>query len=222
MGSDWTWELHLSAATESSLREFFALAAERNLHPQRPDGLINLFSDRDGDPPTAGDPAVMLRALTTGDEDGQLWTCDETDVHLSWRNETLTWSLDSVFCYRLPSPEADGFRDLHGRLTSLWLDVAQRFNARSGRVLDEWSSDQIWHLGLHDAVHPAGHWPAELGWWTYLAPSSARPAPPLPDVADRTRLLPNRAHLINLLDDPAAVDCGRYQDVHERWTAALP
>ncbi|SNY59636.1 hypothetical protein SAMN05421748_120180 [Paractinoplanes atraurantiacus] len=166
----------------SALREFFALAAGRDLHPQRPDGLINLFPG----PRTVQDLDVAIRALAAGDE-GQ--------------------------CFR-------HHPDLHGRLTGLWLEAAQRLNAESGRVLDEWSVDQIWHLGVHDAVHAAGGWPAELGWCTYLGPDDSRPAPPLPEVAARTRRLPNGALLVRLLDDPAAVDVLRYESLHRRWLAS--
>ncbi|GAA1645270.1 hypothetical protein [Actinoplanes couchii] len=48
MGSDWTWELRLPLAAEPALRELYDLAAERDLHPQRPDGLINIFDDSAG------------------------------------------------------------------------------------------------------------------------------------------------------------------------------
>lgn len=79
----------------------------------------------------------------------------------------------------------------------------------------------MWQWGIHDAQHPAGGWPAELGWWTYLGRDCRLPPPPpLPDVAARTRRLPNGALLVTLLDDPAAVDPLRYEDIHGRWLRA--
>ncbi|GAB3189404.1 hypothetical protein FHX75_111227 [Micromonospora palomenae] len=217
MGSDWTWELRVPVAAESAMRQLYALAAERNLHPQRPDGRINLFTKPDADLRTVKDPDIALAAMATGTEHGQLWTNDDIDIFVNWEDGRLVWALDACFAYRRPVPEADTFRELHGRLTSLWLDVAQRLNAHVGRVLDEWSSDQIWHRGIHDAVHPAGGWPAELGWWTYLGPDHRLPPPPLLEVATHTRRLPNGALLVTLLDDPAAVDPLRYEDIHNRW-----
>ncbi|GAA2559401.1 hypothetical protein GCM10010435_33240 [Winogradskya consettensis] len=80
-----------------------------------------------------------------------------------------------------------------------------------GVLLDEWSTEQIWHLGIHDAAQPAGPWTAELGWLTYLGPG--HPSPPLVD----TRSLPNGGVLITLLEDPAAVDPVRYQGIQARW-----
>jgi hypothetical protein len=220
MGSDWTWELRVPLAAKPALRELYALAAERDLHPQRPDGLINLFNDSAAGPRAVQDSDVALDAMATGNECGQFWTTDEVDVFVGWENGTIYWALDSVFCYRRPVPEADAFRELHARLTDLWLDAAQRLNAEAGRVLDEWSTEQVWHLGIHEAVHPASGWPAELGWWTYLGPALAQSAPPLPEGAARTSLLPNGASLVSLLEDPAAVDPLRYEEIHNQWYQA--
>ncbi len=219
MGSDWLWELRVSMADEAVFRTFFALAAERDLRMQRPDGQINLFSKIDTGMRTVQDPLAALAAMAAGNEYGQLWAAGEVDICVSLENGTLTWSLDSISCFRRPVPEADAFRELHARLTDLWLAAAQHLNADVGRVLDEWSSDQIWHWGMHEAVHPSGGWPAELGWWTYLGPQH-RQTPPLPEIASRTRMLSNGARLVTLLDDPAAVDVQRYEDIHVRWFQA--
>ncbi|WFE47689.1 hypothetical protein [Verrucosispora sp. WMMD1129] len=220
MGSDWFWELHVPAAAEPALRELYALAACHGLRPQRPDGLINLFTNPDGDARTVDDPQAALDAMATGTAGGQLWTTDGVDVFVAWRAGTLTWALDAVFCHRRPVPEADTFRDLHARLTSLWLEAAERLQADVGRILDEWSSEQVWHLDIHDGSHPAGGWPAELGWWTYLGPDRHLPPAPLPEIIAHTRRLPNGALLVELLNDPAAVDPLRYQDIHTRWLQA--
>jgi len=217
MGSDWIWELRVPA---EALGVVYALAAERDLRPQRPDGRINLFSNPDADLRTVDDPAEALAAMATGKEHGQFWTNGDVDVFVNGEDGRLVWALDSGHCRRRPGPEADGFRELHGRLTGLWLDAAQRLNATEGRILDEWSTEQIWSLGVHDNRHPtAAGWPAELGWWAYLGPGAADP-PPLPEVAARTRRLPNGALLVTLLDDPAAVDVLHYQDLHTRWLGA--
>jgi hypothetical protein len=192
------------------------------LSQQLLDGLVNLFAKPDADLRTVEDPQAALSAMATGNEHGQLWTNDDVDVFVNWQDGTVVWALDSVFCYRRPAPEADTFRELHARLTGLWLDVAERLNADLGRIriLDEWSREQVWHLGIHDDSHPAGGWPAELGWWTYLGPDPRLPPPRLPEVAARTRRLPNGALLVSLLDDPAAVDELRYEDIHSRWLRA--
>ncbi|MEV4283524.1 hypothetical protein [Actinoplanes xinjiangensis] len=220
MGSDWIWEMQVSVAPESALRELYAMAAERDLHPHRPDGLINLFSNPDADLRTVEDPNVAFAAMATGKEHGQFWTSGDVDIFVNLENGTLTWALDSVFCYRRPVPEANAFRELHDRLTGLWLDAAQRLNADAGRVLDEWSTGQTWDLEIHEAVHPAGGWPSELGWWSYLGPNRHLPAPPLAEVANRVRVLPNGGVLVTLLDDPASVDVLRYEDIHTRWLRA--
>ncbi|GAA0430368.1 hypothetical protein Aca07nite_39110 [Actinoplanes capillaceus] len=217
MGSDWIWEMQVSVAAEPALRELYAMAAERDLRPNRPDGLINLFSNPDGDLRTVEDLDVAIAAMATGKENGQFWASGDVDIFVNFENGTLTWALDSVYCYRHPVPEADTFRELHDRLTGLWLDAALRLNVDAGRVLDEWSTGQIWDLGIHEAVHPVGGWPSELGWWSYLGPTRHLPAPPLVEVADRVRVLPNGAVLVTLLDDPASVDVLRYEEVHIRW-----
>ncbi|SCL44713.1 hypothetical protein GA0070606_0415 [Micromonospora citrea] len=49
------------------------------------------------------------------------------------------------------------------RLTGPWLDVAERLKADVGRILDEWSSERVWGLGLHGEPHPTSGWRAEFG-----------------------------------------------------------
>ena len=210
VGSDWIWELRVPVAANRAVREFYALAATRDLHPQRPDGLINLFDDSAADPRTVRDPGAAFDAIATGGTSGQLWADGGTDIFVSWEEGTLLWALDSAFCHRRPTPEADTFRELHARLRGLWLDAAQRLNADLGRVLDEWSSEQLRHSGRHDA----GGDPMELGWWAYLGPSRQLPIPPSPEVLAVTRRLPNGASHISLLEDPAAVDVLRYETLH--------
>lgn len=207
----------MPGAAGPALRRLYALAAEQDLRPQRPDGLINLFTDHDAGGHTVADPDVALAAMATGAASGQFWTNGDTDIYVSWQGGRLVWSLDACFCYRRAVPEAAAFRELHGRLTGLWLAAAQGLNADVGRVLDEWSSDQLGERGAQDAPHPAGDWPAELGWWTYLGPGRRLP-PRLPSAG--TRRLPNGALLVTLLDDPAAVDPVRYADIHHRWLRA--
>ncbi|MEV4640023.1 hypothetical protein AB0J80_22005 [Actinoplanes sp. NPDC049548] len=207
-------------APRTALHDVYALASRRGMHPHRPDGLINLFTNPDADLRTVDDPQRALDAMATGAEHGQLWTGDEVDIFLNLEDGHLMWALDATFCHRRPTPEAEAFRELHRRLTGLWLDVAQRLDAEQGRVLDEWSMEQVWDLGIHDAEHPVGGWPAELGWWTYLGTGLDLPASPAADVTAGARRLGNGALLVNLLDDPAAVDPVRYADLHVRWLAA--
>ena len=219
MGSDWSWELLLpDVPPQRALRRVYQLAAQRDLLPQRPDGLINLFTTAGTGLRTVDDLDTALAAMATGREHGQLWTTGETDISVTLRAGKLVWILDAAFGHRAPIP--DVFRDLHRRLTALWIDVAQDLDASCGRVLDEWSTDQIWALGIHDAVHPVVGWPAELGWWTYLRADPSRAPAPLPDVAERTRHLPGGAVLVTLVDDPAAVDPSQYEQLHTRWLKA--
>lgn len=84
--------------------------------------------------------------------------CSAPDIVVDGEDGRLVWALDARFCYRRPVSETNTFRKLHGRLTGLWLDAAQRLRAGVGRVLDGCSSDQIWEWGIHDALHPAGGW----------------------------------------------------------------
>ncbi|MEV8503986.1 hypothetical protein AB0368_04030 [Actinoplanes sp. NPDC051475] len=201
MGSDWIWELRVPVAAEPALRVLYALAAERDLR-------------------TIEDPEVTLAAVATGKEHGRLRAGGDVDVFVNWRDGSLSWALNAGFCHRRPAPEADAFREVHARLTGLWLDVAERLNADVGRVLDEWSTEQVWNLGIHEGIHPGGGWPAELGWWTYLGAGRHLPQSPLPEVTARAYRLPNGALVVALLDDPAAVDPLRYADIHARWMRA--
>ena len=64
--------------------------------------------------------------------------------------------------------------------------------------------------------------PTEVQYQARAAPaaSAEAPASPLPEIAAQTCRLPNGALLIELLDDPAAVDPIHYQDIHTRWLQA--
>jgi hypothetical protein len=208
MGSDWWWELDIPAVDpETALRRTYQLAAQRDLHARRPDGLINIIDD-EGDRVTVHDFDAAMTAMAAGAA-SQWWTKNNDDVFVHLKDGRLSWSMYPF------GP--------HASLTALWLEVAQFLDARLGRVLDEWSSEQMWDT--HNATHPtAGNWPAELGWLTYAGPLIHPPEPPLPEVAARTRTLPNGARLVTLLDDPASVDRLRYEEIHRRWLSlpALP
>lgn len=206
MGSDWWWELEIPAVDpETALRRTYQLAAQRDLRPQRHDGLINIIDD-EGALTTVGDFDAAMAAMTAGAA-SQWWTKSNDDVFVHLRDGRLAWSMSAFGPYAL--------------LTELWLDVAQFLDARLGRVLDEWSSEQIWDL--HRATHPTvGNWPAELGWLTYAGPLIQPAMPPLPEVAERTRVLTNGARVVTLLDDPAAVDRTSYEHLHHRWLNINP
>ncbi|MEU5724258.1 hypothetical protein ABZ783_20840 [Micromonospora sp. NPDC047738] len=160
MGSDWIWELRVPAPAGPALRQLYALGAERNLLPQRPDGLINL--SRTPMPTNARSRTSTRRSpqWRRAPSTASFWTNGDIDVFVSWEDGHLVWALDACFCYRRPVPEADTFREL--RL----------------------------------------------------------PPPRLPEVAARTRRLPNGALLVTLLDDPAAVDPVRHEAIHSRWLRA--
>lgn len=72
VGSDWIWELQMpGVAREPALRRVHQLAAELDLHPQRPDGHINLFSNLGAGLRTVSDLDAALTALAGGAEHGQ-------------------------------------------------------------------------------------------------------------------------------------------------------
>lgn len=100
MGSDWSWELRFPPGP--AVRRVYELAARRNLHPERPDGLINLFTDAGHR--TVQDRETALAAMATGETHGQLWANgdDDIDVFVSVQPEHLVWTLDAVFCHREP------------------------------------------------------------------------------------------------------------------------
>jgi hypothetical protein len=91
VGSDWIWELRVPVAAGPALREVYALAAERDLRPQRPDGLINLFSRPAAGLRTVEDHDTALAAMATGTEHGQFWTNGDTDIFVSWEDGRLVW-----------------------------------------------------------------------------------------------------------------------------------
>ncbi|MDZ5441519.1 hypothetical protein U2F26_02055 [Micromonospora sp. 4G57] len=232
MGSDWTWELRVPVLrpVNKVIYEVLALAAGFGLKFRRPDGCINLF-DNDGELRIVEDQDEAVAAMAAGKASSQLWTPDGVDLHLSCRPDqsstaiNLSWSLDAAWTFRRPNSDADGYRQLHARLTALWLQAADALAAGIGRVMDEWSLDQIWHLTrIHEEDHPVDGWPALLGWWTYLGAEVSRmlPAPPLPEISAHSRLLPSGARVVALLDDPAAVDAARYEALHTRWLKHLP
>lgn len=204
---------------EPALRALFAAAATLGLRPQRPDGLINVW-DEDAEMRTVGSFDEVVAALAGGRSHSQFWS-GEDDVwlscftgagrslrpgHVLGAGFVLSWSLDSVFTFREPVPEADGFRELHGRLTRLWLDVAERLGAEDGRVEDDWSWEQV------------GDEP-QVGWWRYLGTGRELPFPPTGEMA--VSALPGGARLVTLLDDPAAVDVPRYVRIHDRWRGSV-
>lgn len=209
MGSDWDWELSMPAQEiGAALHVLFAAAAPLGLRPRRPDGLVNIW-DHDAEMRTVASVDELIAALVAGRSHGQLWTGD-TDIWLSCFPEpgpgfVLNWSLGSG-TYRQPVPEAAGFRELHARLTRLWLDVAVRLGATDGRVEDEWSREQV------------GDEP-QVGWWRYLGPGRELPFPPTPEM--RVSSVPGGGRLVRLLDDPAAVDVLRYAEIHRRWRGSV-
>jgi len=111
--------------------------------------LINLFAESAAGLRTVEDPDTALAAMATGTQHGQFWTDGDTDIFVSWKDGRLVWVLDACFCYRRAVPEAAAFRELHGRLTGLWLDVAQRLDADVGRVDDPAAVDPLAYEDIH-------------------------------------------------------------------------
>ena len=174
MGSDWSWTLVLPGGTlhPAAVERLLALAETFGLSPYRPDGQLNGF---DSSPGHEGDHRVLDReqvvhGLATGTWSTNLWNRSEVDVFLSTKPggawDSVTLSLDSVHCRRVPDADAQPFRDLHRLLTDLWLALASATGASFGRVEDEWSVEQIrpeLEDPFSDTPTPPGTWPERLG-----------------------------------------------------------
>ncbi|MBB5874602.1 hypothetical protein F4553_008036 [Allocatelliglobosispora scoriae] len=232
MGSDWSWGLHFSdhrppAAVSS---EFIDLARRHGLSMRNESGTVTVFGD-DGDHVFITE-AETPTAVAAGMRHIALWL-GEVDIFAHCQREPdqagdgirLSWSLDSVWCHRNPTPLADGYRHLHRRLTALWVDAAETLGALHGRVTDEWSIEQIWDMTdlMDDSMTP-GQWPSWLGWWTYFGAAhvSGLPPLPLPRLQQHLQPTPSGGQILTLLVDPAAVDTIRYEQLHKVWLSSLP
>lgn len=238
MGSDWSWSLYLTpgSLTVDAVEALLALAEAAGLSPQRPDGAFNGFHNhleysRPEDFHRLLDRQELLTGLATGSYTTNLWTPSQVDVHLSTvpgdatTPARLRLALDSCHTWRSPVAAADSFRRLHRQLTELWLAAAETFDAIFGRVEDEWSLEQIWHLlgtTYPDGPPPPGRWPELMGWWTYLNAEYYRRLPPLPPDAEATVHHTSAGVVIALLDDPASVDELAYERLHVRLLTGLP
>ncbi|MEV6830656.1 hypothetical protein [Amycolatopsis sp. NPDC051102] len=227
MGSDWSWTLTLPAGAvdAAAVERLLATAGTFGLVPDRPGGGINGF---DRAPGREGEHRVhdrhqLVRGLATGSWATNLWIGADVDVWLStspgaWDEVYL--SLNSCYCRRSPDARADPFRALHRRLTELWVALADELGAVFGRVEDEWSLEQIW-AELRDprsdsTPPPPGAWPEWLSWSTYFDAGRFRALPPVPaELGARVRRTPGAAAVIELLDDPAAVDPVRFARLHQ-------
>ncbi|MFJ7217957.1 hypothetical protein [Amycolatopsis sp. NPDC098790] len=219
--------LPAGAVNPATAERLLALADAFGLTPERPGGGINGF---DSTPGHEGehrllDREQLVHALATGTCSTNLWTRSEEDVLLTTRpgEATVTLSLNSVYCRRIPDARAEPFRHLHRLLTNLWEAIADETGALFGRVEDEWSLEQIWS-GLPepfsgDAPPPAGSWPDRLGWWTYFG--ADRLLPPLPAELGAVRRTRREAAVVVLLDDPAAVDPLRFARLHREYRRAV-
>lgn len=200
MGSDWWWTLALPGGTltPATAERLLALAGAAGLSPHRPGGGINGFDNS---------PGVTTRPGAHG-----------------W--DSVTLSLDSVHCRREPDARADPFRELHRRLTELWVAIADETGALFGRVEDEWSLEQIWSElpdPTRGATPPApGSWPDWLSWSTYFGAERHRQPAPLPaELGAGVRRTRRGAAVIELLTDPAAVDPVRFARLFHEYRRAV-
>ncbi|MET8850335.1 hypothetical protein [Amycolatopsis sp. NPDC004625] len=225
MGSDWSWTVTLPGGTvrPEAVERLLAVAGTLGLAPERPDGGCNGF---DTSPGHEGEHVVLdrpglVRGLATGARSTTLWRGSDVSVLMvtklgAW--DTVTLHLDACYCRRTPDARADPFRALHRLLTDLWVALADELGAVFGRVEDEWSLEQIW-AELRDPLAfatppPPGAWPEWLSWSTYLDAGRYEALPPLPAELDaRVRRTPGGA-VIELSDDPAAVDPLRFARLH--------
>lgn len=237
MGSDWSWTLALpdGSLNSATVERLLSLAGTFGLSPHRPGGGINGF---DNTPGHEGEHRVLdreelVQALAAGSLSTHLWIGSEVDVWLSTRPgkgtgwDSVSLSLNSCYCRRDPVAAAEPFRELHRRLTELWVAIAGETGALFGRVEDEWSLEQIWSElsdPRSDATPPPrGSWPEWLSWLTYFDADRYRLLPPLPPAlgAD-VRRTPGEAAVIVLLADPAAVDPVRFARLHHEYRTTGP
>jgi hypothetical protein len=227
MGSDWSWTITLPAGTvrPEAVERLLAVAGTLGLSPERPGGGCNGF---DTSPGHEGEHVVLDRPglvqdLATGARGTNLWLGSEVDVLLftklgAW--DTVSLYLDAVYARRVPDARADPFRALHKLVTDLWVALADELGAVFGRVEDEWSLEQIW-AELRDprafaTPPPPGTWPEWLSWSTYFDAERHRALPPVPaELGARVRPTPGGAAVIELSDDPAAVDPLRFARLHQ-------
>ncbi|MFK0248119.1 hypothetical protein ACIQUM_25795 [Amycolatopsis azurea] len=226
MGSDWSWTLTLpdGASNPAAIERLLDLAGTFGLSPHRPDGGHNGF---DNSPGHEGEHRVLskeqlVRGLAEGTWSTNLWTRSEVDVWLSTApsGQTVSLSLDSCHCRRIPDARAEPFRELHRRLTELWTAIAGETGALFGRVEDEWSLEQIWSElpgPLPDvSAPPLGSWPDWLSWHTYFDAARYRMLPSLPAELD-VRRTPGGGAVIVLAADPAAADPLEFARLHRRY-----
>lgn len=227
MGSDWSWTVTLPAGAlhPETVERLLAVAGGSGLHPERPGGGCNGFGSSPGH---EGEHRVLdrpslVQGLATGVWGTNLWLGSDVDVLLftepgAW--DTVTLSLNSSYCRRTPDARADPFRALHRLLTDLWVALADELGAAFGRVEDEWSLEQIWDElrdpRSGDTPPPAGSWPEWLSWSTYFAAELHQALPPVPaELGANVRRTPGGAAVIELSDDPAAVDPLRFARLHQ-------
>ncbi|EOD70234.1 hypothetical protein [Amycolatopsis vancoresmycina] len=223
MGSDWWWTLTLPAGAvrPENVERLLAVAGTFGLSPARPDGGYNGFSAT-GDY-RVQDRSQMVAGLATASWGTNVWLGSDVAVSLSTERgaqDVVTLSLDSIYCRRTPDDRAEPFRALHRLLTDLWVALADELGALFGRVEDEWSLEQIWaelsDPRLGDAPPPPGAWPEWLSWSTYFDAGRARALPAVPaELGAHVRRTPAGALVLELSDDPAAVDPLRFARLHQ-------
>ncbi|MEV4056284.1 hypothetical protein AB0J55_34205 [Amycolatopsis sp. NPDC049688] len=227
MGSDWSWDLTFPAGAlgREGVERLLAVAGTAGLSPERPGGGCNGFGSSPGH---EGEHRVLDReqlvpGLATGSWGTNLWLGSDVDVLLFTRHgdwDTVMLSLDACYGRRTPDARAEPFRALHRRLTGLWVALADELGALFGRVEDEWSLEQIWDAlrdpRSADVPPPPGAWPEWLSWSTYFDAGRGRALPPLPaELGAHVRRTPAGATVIELADDPAAVDPVRFARLHQ-------
>ncbi|GAA2689298.1 MULTISPECIES: hypothetical protein [Actinosynnema] len=209
MGNDWDWTLYVDRTPEV-VAELFDLAVGAGLrigHPE--DGLISAFRTDEPGEFDRLDRDDLVAALASGTHHGcTLWPADE-EVWFSVQESRLYWSIERF----LFTP------DLHRRLTDLWTVAAERFGARFGTVVDEWSWEQVWRVrgGELDFENPPppGSFPDCFGWWTYFDAERAARLPEFPAaVAARVRSTASGGVVVALLEDPVDARDFVFGEIH--------
>lgn len=138
--------------------------------------------------------------------------------------DVVCLSLDSCHRRRVADARARPFRELHRRLTDLWVALAGEggcgIRPRRGRVVV--GADLLRAGRPFPDAPPPGSWPEWLSWATYFDSHRYGLLPPLSaELGGGVRPTPDGAAVITLLPDPAAVDVVRFARLHHEYRRAV-
>jgi hypothetical protein len=225
MGTSWSWDVVFTHGplTADIVEHALARAGEAGLSIRNPSGAIRSFSIAEGSRQI--DYQELISGLVERRLITDVWTPSGESIGFSTQPAfgvgpaKVSLSIDAGVP-RPPAPDAHGFRDLHRQLTDLWILLLDELGADFGRVDDEWSLEQVWHLIPKPVTldpPPPGRWPFPLGWWTFADADRSRSLPdPPPWLQARTHRTPGGGTVLALTDDPAVISVVEYERLHVR------